>query len=77
LRSAAPKAVKQAVAAGPGVAIVSAAAVCDQVKLGRLKIVPMHGFAIERRLCQVKSPGRIDSPGRRLRADNPAGSKGN
>jgi len=22
----------------------------------------MHGFAIERTLCQVKSPGRIDNP---------------
>jgi DNA-binding transcriptional LysR family regulator len=56
------EAIKQAVAAGLGVAIVSTATTSDQVKLGRLKIAPMHDLAIERTLWQLKSPGRIDNP---------------
>jgi DNA-binding transcriptional LysR family regulator len=56
------EAIKQAVAAGIGVAIVSAMAIVDQVKLGRLKVIPLRGMHIERTLWQLKSPGRIDIP---------------
>ena len=56
------EAIKQAVAAGIGVAIVSAMAIVDQVKLGRLKVIPLRDMHIERTLWQLKSPGRIDIP---------------
>jgi DNA-binding transcriptional LysR family regulator len=56
------EAIKQAVAAGIGVAIVSAMAIVDQVKLGRLKVIPLKGMHIERTLWQLKSPGRIAIP---------------
>jgi DNA-binding transcriptional LysR family regulator len=56
------EAIKQAVAAGIGVAIISAMAIVDQVKLGRLKVIPLRGMHIERTLWQLKSPGRIDIP---------------
>jgi DNA-binding transcriptional LysR family regulator len=56
------EAIKQAVAAGVGVAIVSIAAVQDQLQLGRLKAIPMRGVDIERTLWQLKSPGRLDVP---------------
>jgi DNA-binding transcriptional LysR family regulator len=56
------EAIKQAVAAGLGVSIVSRAAVDDQVKLGRLKIASMRDLHIERTLWQLKVPGRIDIP---------------
>jgi DNA-binding transcriptional LysR family regulator len=56
------EAIKQAVAAGIGVAIVSAMAIVDQVKLGRLKVIALKGMRIERTLWQLKLPGRIDSP---------------
>lgn len=56
------EAIKQAVAAGLGVSIVSTAAVADQVELGRLKIVAIKDLQIECTLWQLKVPGRIDSP---------------
>jgi DNA-binding transcriptional LysR family regulator len=56
------EAIKQAVAAGLGVAIVSSATISDQIKLGRLKVVPMRDIAIERTLWQLKVPGRIEIP---------------
>jgi DNA-binding transcriptional LysR family regulator len=56
------EAIKQAVAAGIGVAIVSAMAIVDQVKLGRLKVIALRDMRIERTLWQLKLPGRIDSP---------------
>jgi DNA-binding transcriptional LysR family regulator len=56
------EAIKQAVAAGIGVAIISAMAIVDQVKLGRLKVIPLKDMNIERTLWQLKSPGRIDIP---------------
>lgn len=55
-------AIKQAVAAGLGVAIVSAASVRDQIRLGRLKIIPIRGVFIERTLWQIKLPGRMPMP---------------
>jgi DNA-binding transcriptional LysR family regulator len=56
------EAIKQAVAAGLGVSIVSMATIDDQVKLGRLKIVSMRNLHIERTLWQLRGPGRINIP---------------
>jgi DNA-binding transcriptional LysR family regulator len=56
------EAIKQAVAAGIGVAIVSTATIDDQVKLGRLKVVPIKNAHIERTLWQLKTPGRLEVP---------------
>jgi DNA-binding transcriptional LysR family regulator len=55
-------AIKQAVAAGLGVSIISAASVKDQIQLGRLKTILMDGVIIERTLWQLKLPGRIAMP---------------
>ena len=54
------EAIKQAVAAGIGVSIVSGATIEDQLKLGTLKTVPMKGLGIARTLWQLKAPGRIE-----------------
>lgn len=56
------EAIKEAVANGIGVSIVSGATIDDQVRLGRLKIVPMNNLRISRTLWQLKAPGRIDIP---------------
>lgn len=56
------EAIKQAVAAGVGVAIVSMATIDDQVRLGKLKVIPIKGVHIERTLWQLKSPGRLEVP---------------
>ncbi|MGY3573663.1 MULTISPECIES: LysR substrate-binding domain-containing protein [Bradyrhizobium] len=56
------EAIKQAVASGVGVAIVSIATIDDQVKLGKLKVIPIKGIHIERTLWQLKSPGRLEVP---------------
>lgn len=55
-------AIKQAVVAGLGISIVSAAAITDQLRLGQLKTVPIRGITIERTLWQLKLPGRIAAP---------------
>lgn len=55
-------AIKQAVVAGLGISIVSAAAITDQLRLGQLKTVPIRGITIERTLWQLKLPGRIVAP---------------
>ncbi|MBV8919336.1 LysR substrate-binding domain-containing protein [Bradyrhizobium sp.] len=56
------EAIKQMVAAGLGVAIVSAAAAKDQVALGRLKIIEMRNLSIVRTLWRLKAPGRVEVP---------------
>lgn len=56
------EAIKQAVAGGLGISIVSTAAVTDQTAQGRLKIIPMRDLKIQRRLWQLKIPGRLDAP---------------
>lgn len=71
------EAIKQAVAAGVGVSIVSASTISDQVKIGRLKTIQMRDLAIERPFWQLKSPGRIDIPAagafeQIIRQDRPA-----
>jgi DNA-binding transcriptional LysR family regulator len=58
-------AIKQVVAAGLGVAIVSIVAVQDQVQLGRLKMLAMRGMNIERTLWQLKLRGRVAMPAAR------------
>ena len=54
--------IKQAVAAGVGVAIVSTATISDQVALGKLKLIPIRDTKIERTLWQLKVPGRLETP---------------
>ena len=56
------EAIKQLVAAGVGVSIVSRAAVKDQVALQRLRMTEIAGVAIERTLWQLKVPGRLSIP---------------
>ncbi len=56
------EAIKQAVACDVGVSIVSSATIDDQVRLGRLKVIPMKDLQISRTLWQLKTPGRIDIP---------------
>jgi DNA-binding transcriptional LysR family regulator len=56
------EAIKQAVAAGLGISIVSGSAVSDQVEWGRLKTVDIRGLNINRQLWQLKLPGRLDAP---------------
>jgi DNA-binding transcriptional LysR family regulator len=56
------EAIKQAVAAGLGISIVSGSAVSDQVAWGRLKTVDIRGLNINRQLWQLKLPGRLDAP---------------
>ena len=56
------EAIKQAVAAGVGVAIVSMATIADQIELGRFKVIPIKGVHIERTLWQLKTPGRLEIP---------------
>jgi DNA-binding transcriptional LysR family regulator len=56
------EAIKQVVAAGFGVSIVSRASVRDQVALGRLKTIAVRDLHIERTLWKLKTPGRIHNP---------------
>jgi DNA-binding transcriptional LysR family regulator len=56
------EAIKQLVAAGLGVSIVSGAAVKDQVALRRLKTIDITGVRFERTLWQLKAPGRLTIP---------------
>ena len=58
-------AIKQVVAAGVGISIVSVVTVEDQVRLGRLKILDMRDLTIERTLWQLKLPGRVAMPAAR------------
>jgi DNA-binding transcriptional LysR family regulator len=58
-------AIKEVVAAGLGISIVSVATVKDQVQLGRLKVLAMRGMTIERTLWQLKIPGRVAMPAAR------------
>lgn len=58
-------AIKQVVAAGLGISIVSVVAVEDQVQLGRLKVLDLSDMAIERTLWQLKLPGRVAMPAAR------------
>ncbi|OHV89431.1 LysR family transcriptional regulator [Mesorhizobium sp. ORS 3428] len=59
-------AIKQVVAAGLGVSIVSAVAARDQVQLGHLRTVAVRDVKIERTLWRLKVPGRIETPATRI-----------
>lgn len=59
------EAIKQVVAAGFGISIVSVASVQDQVQLGRLKVLALRDMAIERTLWQLKIPARVAMPAAR------------
>jgi len=59
------EAIKQVVAAGLGLAIVSAATVRDQVALGRLTVIPWQDFSIKRSLWRLRKPGRLETPAAR------------
>jgi DNA-binding transcriptional LysR family regulator len=59
-------AIKQVVAAGLGVSIVSVVTVEDQVRLGRLKVLDLGGMKIERTLWQLTLPGRVAMPAARV-----------
>lgn len=56
------EAIKNAVAAGLGVSIVSRAATRDQLALGRLKTVAMQDLRIARTLWKLKAAGQIPIP---------------
>jgi DNA-binding transcriptional LysR family regulator len=55
------EAIKQAVAAGLGVAIVSRAALADQLALGKLKILTLPELLIRRELNELRRAGRVPS----------------
>ena len=56
------EAIKQMVAGGLGVAMVSIAAIRDQVALGTLSVVAVQDMYIERILWRLCVPGRLKSP---------------
>ena len=58
MRVGGTEAIKQAVAAGLGLAIVSRAAAADQLALGRIAVLPIEGFTIRRTLAQIKLQAR-------------------
>jgi DNA-binding transcriptional LysR family regulator len=54
MRVGGTEAIKQGVAAGLGLAIVSRAAAADQLQLGRVATLTVEGLAIRRTLAQIK-----------------------
>ncbi len=55
------EAIKQAVAAGNGLAIVSKAAIGDQLALGRIAVVQLRGLSFPRALSELDLVGRAPS----------------
>lgn len=55
------EAIKQAVAAGLGLAIVSRAAAADQIALGKIAVIAVDGLVIRRTLTQIKLRDRVPS----------------
>lgn len=56
------EAIKQLVAGGLGVAMISVATIRDQVALGTLIVVPVRDVQIERVLWRLNVPGRLSNP---------------
>lgn len=56
------EAIKQLVASGLGVAIVSVATIRDQMANGTLVIIPVQNLHVERTLWQLSVPGRLANP---------------
>jgi DNA-binding transcriptional LysR family regulator len=61
MRVGGTEAIKQAVAAGLGLAFVSRAAAADQLALGKIAVVLVNGLSIRRTLAQIKLRGRVTS----------------
>lgn len=61
MRVGGTEAIKQAVAAGLGLAIVSRAAAEDQLLLGKIALLPVKGLAMRRRLTRLSLEGRASS----------------
>jgi DNA-binding transcriptional LysR family regulator len=61
MRVGGTEAIKQAVAAGLGLAIVSRAAAADQLALGKIAELPVAGLTIRRTLAQIKLQGRAST----------------
>lgn len=59
MRVGGTEAIKQAVAAGLGLAIVSRAAAADQLALGRIAVLSVNGLVMRRTLSQIKLRGRV------------------
>jgi DNA-binding transcriptional LysR family regulator len=76
IRVGGTEAIKQAVAAGLGLAIVSRAAADDQLALGRIAVISVNGLTIRRTLAQIKLRGRVTTAAARelefLLAEPPA-----
>ncbi|HVX38130.1 MAG TPA: LysR substrate-binding domain-containing protein [Gemmatimonadaceae bacterium] len=67
MRVGGTEAMKQGVAAGLGLAIVSRAAAADQLQLGKVVVVPVRGFKIVRQLTRLTLEGRSPTaPAREL-----------
>jgi DNA-binding transcriptional LysR family regulator len=62
MRVGGTEAIKQAVAAGLGLAIVSKAAAADQLTLGRVAMLSVEGLVMKRTLAQIKLQGRASTP---------------
>jgi DNA-binding transcriptional LysR family regulator len=54
IRLGGTEAIKQAVAAGLGLGIVSRAAAADQLALGKIVVIPVRGLVIRRTFAQIK-----------------------
>jgi DNA-binding transcriptional LysR family regulator len=65
MRVGGTEAMKQAVAAGLGLAIVSRAAATDQIALGRIAVLNVDGLVIRRTLTQLKLRDRATTPAAR------------
>lgn len=59
MRVGGTEAIKEGVAAGLGLAIVSRAAVTDLLELGRMAIVPVDGLVIRRKLWRLRLRRRV------------------
>lgn len=55
------EAIKQAVVAGLGLAIVSRSAIADQLALGRVAVLPVRGAPLRRALTELRFAGRSPS----------------
>lgn len=62
LRLSSTEAIMRAVAAGLGVAIVSRAAIGDQLSLGHIVALRLRGLAFPRVLSELRLAGRAESP---------------
>jgi DNA-binding transcriptional LysR family regulator len=62
IQFASTEAIKQAVAAGLGLAVVSRAAAADQLALGYIAVVPLSGVSFRRSLTELRLTGRSPSP---------------